>query len=148
MHLIHNPLSGTFPLHKTVKLAFGSILVAFVVLGLKSLAYLETGSVALFSDAVESIVNIAAACVAVIVLKISAAPADENHPFGHTKAEYFAAVSEGVLIVVAALLILREAYAGAFNPTPLNLSATGLGLNAAASVLNAICAAIDTPTVV
>jgi cation diffusion facilitator family transporter len=125
-------------LHRTIKLAFGSIIVAIVVLGLKSLAYLETGSVALFSDAVESIVNIAAACVAVIVLKISATPADENHPFGHTKAEYFAAVGEGVLIVVAALLILREAYAGALNPTPLNLSAMGLALNAAASVLNGL----------
>lgn len=123
-------------MHRTIKLALGSILVAFVVLGLKSLAYLTTGSVALFSDAVESIVNIASACVAVIVLKISAAPADENHPFGHTKAEYFAAVGEGVLIVMAALLILRQAYEGAFHPTPLNLSATGLALNAAASVLN------------
>ncbi len=125
-------------MHKTVKLAFGSILVAFVVLGLKSLAYLATGSVALFSDAVESVVNIAAACVAVIVLKISAAPADENHPFGHTKAEYFAAVGEGALIVAAALLILREAYEGAINPTPLNLSVTGLALNAVASVLNGL----------
>ena len=76
-------------------------MVAFVVLGSKSLAYLATGSVALISDAVESIVNIASACVAVIALRISAAPADENHPFGHTKVEYFVAVGEGVLIVVA-----------------------------------------------
>ena len=135
---INNPFSGTCPLHKTVKLAFGSILVACVVLGLKTIAYLATGSVALFSDAVESIVNIAAACVAVIALKISAAPPDENHPFGHTKVEYFAAVGEGVLIVVAALIILAEAYASARNPTPLNLSVTGLALNAVASVLNGL----------
>ena len=127
---INNPFSGTCPLYKTVKLAFGSILVACVVLGLKTLAYLATGSVALFSDAVESIVNIAAACVAVIALKISAAPADENHPFGHTKVEYFAAVGEGVLIVVAAFIILGEAFASARNPTPLNLSIAGLALNA------------------
>ncbi|MCZ4273360.1 cation diffusion facilitator family transporter [Maritalea porphyrae] len=123
-------------MHKTVKLAYCSILIAFVVLGLKYLAYLLTGSVALFSDAIESIVNIAAAGVAVIALKISAAPPDDNHPFGHTKVEYFAAVGEGVLIVVAALFILREAYGGAFNPTPLNMSATGLALTATASVLN------------
>jgi cation diffusion facilitator family transporter len=127
---------GAFHLHKTVKLAYCSILVAFVVLGLKYLAYLLTGSVALFSDAIESIVNIAAAVVAVVALKISEAPADENHPFGHTKVEYFAAVGEGVLIVVAALFILREAYGSAFNPTPLNMSATGLVLTATASVLN------------
>ncbi|MGY9036421.1 MAG: cation diffusion facilitator family transporter [Rhodobacterales bacterium] len=125
-------------MHKTVKLALGSILVACVVLALKTLAYLATGSVALFSDAVESIVNIAAACVAVFALKISAAPADENHPFGHTKAEYFAAVGEGVLIVAAAFLILGEAYASARNPTPLNLSVTGLALNAVATVLNTL----------
>ena len=123
-------------MHKTLKLAFGSILVAFVVLGLKSLAYLATGSVALFSDAVESIANIAAATVAVIVLKISAAPADENHPFGHSKVEYFAAVGEGVLIVIAALLILREAYSAVLRPTPLTFSAMGLALNAAALMLN------------
>lgn len=123
-------------MHKTLKLALGSILVAFVVLGLKSLAYLATGSVALFSDAVESIANIAAAIVAVIVLKISAAPADENHPFGHSKVEYFAAVGEGVLIVVAALLILREAYSAVLRPTPLTFSTMGLALNAAALILN------------
>jgi cation diffusion facilitator family transporter len=136
--IFHTPFSGTFPLHKTLKLAFGSILVACVVLGLKTLAYLATGSVALFSDAIESIVNIVTGCVAVVVLKISAVPADKNHPFGHTKVEYFAAVGEGVLIVVAALLILRQAYAGAIDPTPLNLSVAGLALNAVASVLNGL----------
>ena len=125
-------------MHKTVKLALGSILVAFVVLGLKTLAYLATGSVALFSDAVESIVNIAAAGVAVIALKISAAPADENHPFGHNKVEYFAAVAEGALIVLAALLILREATVSFFHPTALNLSAWGLSMNALASVINGL----------
>lgn len=125
-------------MHKTVKLALGSIIVAFVVLGLKTLAYLATGSVALFSDAIESIVNIAAAGVAVIALKISAAPADENHPFGHNKVEYFAAVAEGALIVLAAVLILREATISFFRPTPLNLSAWGLSMNVAASVLNGL----------
>lgn len=69
---------------------------------------------------------------------ISAVPADQNHPFGHTKMEYIAAVGEGILIVVAALLILRQAYVGAINPNPLNLSVTGLALNAIASILNGL----------
>lgn len=125
------------PLPKTVKLALYSVCIAFVVLGLKFIAYRVTGSVALFSDAIESVVNIATALLAVIALRISAAPADDNHPFGHSKVEYFAAVGEGALIIVAALLILREAYISAFNPTPLNAPALGLAFNAAASILNA-----------
>ncbi|MCD0166255.1 cation transporter, partial [Deinococcus sp. 14RED07] len=84
------------------RLALGSILVAVVVLALKYVAYLMTGSVALYSDALESIINVAAAVAALIALRVAARPADANHPYGHTKAEYFSAVAEGVLIVLAA----------------------------------------------
>jgi cation diffusion facilitator family transporter len=123
-------------MHRTVKLALCSIGVGMVVLGLKYLAYHLTGSVALLSDALESVVNIAAAAAAVIALQISAAPADENHPYGHSKAEYFASVSEGVLIVLAALAILREAYFNALDPVMITAPFEGMVINAMASVLN------------
>ena len=81
-----------------------------VVLGLKFVAWWITGSVALFSDALESIINVATAAAALLAVRVSAIPADANHPYGHSKAEYFSAVVEGVLIIVAAATILREAY--------------------------------------
>src|SRR5690606_22051514 len=92
------------------RLALGSIAVGVVVLGLKFLAWKLTGSVALYSDALESIINVATAIAAFIAIRVSAMPADDNHPYGHTKAEYFSAVLEGVLIILAALAILREAW--------------------------------------
>src|SRR3954466_14160484 len=95
-----------------LKLAWGSVAVGILVLGLKFAAYWMTGSVALYSDALESIINVAAAPAGFGARRVSALPADANHPFGHNKSEYFSAVLEGVLIVVAALAILREAYFG------------------------------------
>ncbi|ORE96987.1 MULTISPECIES: cation diffusion facilitator family transporter [Aurantimonadaceae] len=121
---------------RTVKLALGSVAVGCVVLGLKFLAYWLTGSVALFSDALESIINIAAACAAVMALRVSSIPADANHPYGHSKAEYFSSVIEGVLIVIAALAILREAYFGFLDPQPIDAPTTGLAINGLASLLN------------
>ncbi len=123
-------------MHRTVKLALCSIVVGFAVLALKYLAYHLTGSVALLSDAMESVVNIAAAFAAVIALQISAVPADENHQYGHSKAEYFSSVSEGVLVVLAALAILREAYFSALDPVMITAPFEGMVINAAASVLN------------
>ncbi len=119
------------------KIAAGSIVVGLVVLGLKYLAYLLTGSVALYSDALESIVNVATAVVALMAVRTSAKPADASHPYGHGKVEYISAVIVGVLIVVAALLILTEAYQTireprAFDPAPMGLVVNGVagGLNA------------------
>ena len=89
-------------------LARTSIVVGLAVLALKFLAYLMTGSVALLSDAIESIVNVVTALLALLAIRLSAVPADAGHPYGHHKAEYFSAVIEGVLIIVAALLIFRE----------------------------------------
>ena len=94
----------------TVKIAAGSILVGVVVLGIKYLAFVVTGSVALYSDALESLVNVATAIAALLAVRVSAQPADSNHPYGHSKVEYFSAVLCGVLIVVAAMMILREAW--------------------------------------
>ncbi|MDT7919113.1 MAG: cation diffusion facilitator family transporter [Meiothermus sp.] len=114
-----------------------SLVVAGVVLGLKWLAYALTGSVALYSDALESIVNIVAAGSALIAVLVSRRPADSNHPYGHTKAEYFSAVLEGVLIVLAALAIVREAWPRLFAPQPIGGLDTGLLISLGASTINA-----------
>ena len=102
--------------NKAQRLAFWGIPLAILVLGLKMLAWWVTGSVALLSDGLESIVNVVAAIVAFAVIGYAAKPADADHPFGHYKAEYFSAVIEGVLIVVAALLIVAEAVPAIFAP--------------------------------
>ena len=114
-----------------------SIIVALMVMALKYLAYLITGSVALYSDALESIVNVITAAVALWAVWLSGKPADAQHPFGHSKAEYFSAVLEGVLIVVAALVILHEAYGAYLNPRSLNAPIEGMAVNGFATVLNA-----------
>jgi cation diffusion facilitator family transporter len=113
-----------------------SIVVAGVVMGLKYLAYWVTGSVALYSDALESIVNLITAAVALYAIHVSDQPADRRHQFGHHKAEYFSAVLEGVLIVVAALLIFREAYGAFLHPRTLNEPGRGLAINAVATAIN------------
>jgi len=117
--------------------AVTSIVVAAVVLGLKYLAYRVTDSVALYSDALESIVNLITAAVALYAIHVSAQPADRRHQFGHHKAEYFSAVIEGVLIVVAALLILHEAYDALVRPRMLSEPARGLAINGLATAINA-----------
>jgi cation diffusion facilitator family transporter len=118
------------------RLAAGSIVVGVLVLGLKLLAYYLTGSVALYSDALESTVNIAASIAALVAIRLSAKPADANHPYGHAKAEYLSAVLEGALIVIAALAILREAYLTVLTPQPLDWNPIGLGVNGLASAIN------------
>ncbi|MGJ8556270.1 MAG: cation diffusion facilitator family transporter, partial [Sulfitobacter geojensis] len=124
----------------TIKLAIGSIFVGFAVLGLKALAYWITGSIALLSDALESTVNVATAFAALIAIHIAAKPADANHPYGHHKAEFFSAVLEGVMIIVAALLIFREAYLGFMRPVVLDAPMEGLLVNMAATVINGLWA--------
>jgi cation diffusion facilitator family transporter len=122
------------------RLALGSIAVGVIVLGLKYLAYHLTGSVALLSDAIESIVNVVTAVVAFLAVNLGAKPADEEHPYGHHKAEYFSAVLEGVLIVLAAVLIIREAYGSLLDPRKLEAPWLGLAVNACSGVLNAVWA--------
>ena len=106
-------------------------------MAIKYAAYLATGSVALYSDALESIVNVITAVAAVIAIHISARPADRHHQFGHHKAEYFAAVVEGALIIVAALLILHEAIAALKSPRPITQPFVGLAINGVATAINA-----------
>jgi cation diffusion facilitator family transporter len=122
------------------RLAGMSIIVAFLVLALKGAAWWITGSVALYSDALESVINVVTAVLAWIAIRISHRPADKNHPFGHYKAEYFSAVVAGILIVVAALLIFTEAISAMIAPRQLNTPAVGMAINAAAAVLNGLWA--------
>jgi len=119
-----------------LRIAIGSVFAGLVVLGLKLTAYILTGSIALYSDALESIVNVATAIAALLALRYSAKPADANHPYGHYKAEYFSVVLEGGLIVVASLTILREAYLGIVAPGSLAAPVLGLLINGAGAVLN------------
>jgi len=129
---------GGFDIDRITLVAAGSIAVAGAVLALKYVAYRMTGSVALYSDALESIVNLVTAVAALFAIRVSSLPADKNHPFGHHKAEYFSAVLEGVLIVVAALLIFREALGALLAPRTLEGGVVGLAYNGAATVLNAV----------
>ncbi len=122
------------------RLAFWGIPLAFFVMGLKLVAWWVTGSVALLSDGLESTVNVVAAFIAYFVIRYAQKPADDDHPYGHHKAEYLSAVLEGVLIVVAALLILREAAASLFNPQMLEAPALGLAINGVAAVINLVWA--------
>lgn len=119
-------------------IALASIGVGVVVLALKYLAYLMTGSVALYSDALESIVNVATAVAALVALRYSAMPADANHPYGHHKAEYFSVVLDGVLIIVAAVAIFREAWIAYQAPRMLDAPVNGLLVNLGAGVINAV----------
>ena len=120
--------------------AWTSLLVALVVLGLKALAYRLTGSVALLSDALESTVNVAAALMALLAIRFAHRPPDATHPFGHTKAEYLSAVLEGVLVVLAAFFIAKEALPRLFFPIPLEGLGPGLLVSLLASGLNGLLA--------
>lgn len=132
-----DPVSSQSRAHATIyRLALGSIGIGLLVLGLKFLAWKLTGSVALYSDALESIINVATAIAAFIAIRVSAMPADDNHPYGHTKAEYFSAVLEGVLIILAALAILREAWHGFIAPEPIDAPLLGLAISGLATLLN------------
>ncbi|WP_425099777.1 cation diffusion facilitator family transporter [Tropicibacter sp. S64] len=121
---------------QALKLAYGSVAVALIVLAIKALAWWLTGSVALMSDALESIVNVATAVAALWAVHVASIPADADHPFGHHKAEYFSAVLEGVLIVIAAIFIMVAAWDALSSPPPELRLWPGLAINVLASVLN------------
>jgi cation diffusion facilitator family transporter len=121
---------------RAVRTAAGSVAVACLVLALKLTAWWLTGSVALLADALESVVNVAAALAALAAIRFSALPPDANHPYGHTKVEYFSAVLEGVLIVVAAAVILHEAWGAFLAPRPPDMPAQGLAVSALATAIN------------
>jgi len=124
------------------RFALGSILAGCLVFGMKGAAWWLTGSAALYSDALESTVNVAASLIAWGALRFAAKPADANHPYGHDKAEFFAAVIEGVLITVASLLIFDAAWKGLLRVHTLDAPLPGVALNAAATVVNAVWSSV------
>jgi cation diffusion facilitator family transporter len=124
------------------KFAWLSIAAAVVTIGLKSLAYLLTGSVGLLSDAVESLVNLVAAIMALAMLIVAARPADNEHQYGHSKAEYFASGVEGILIFFAAVSIGVAAVHRILDPRPLEQAGIGLAVAVVASAVNLIVARV------
>lgn len=121
---------------KLTRFAWLSIAVAILTISLKTIAYLITDSVGLLSDALESIVNLVGALMALGMLTIAARPADENHTYGHSKAEYFSSGVEGALILVAAVSIAYAAIQRLITPKPLEQVGIGLIVSVVASLAN------------
>lgn len=124
------------------RFAWLSIAAALATIGLKTAAYLLTGSVGLLSDAVESFVNLVGGVMALAMLTVAARPADEDHAFGHTKAEYFSSGVEGTLILLAAVSIAIAAIPRLIHPKPLEQVGLGLAVSVAASLVNAVVATL------
>ena len=124
------------------KFAWLAIAAALATIALKMAAYLVTGSVGLLSDAAESVVNLVAAFVALIVLHIAARPADDHHQFGHSKAEYFSAAVEGIMIFLAAIVIIFAAVRRFLDPQPIEQVGVGLAISVAAAVINGAVALV------
>ena len=122
------------------RFAWLAIGAALATMALKTGAYFLTGSVGLLSDAIESLVNLAGASMALIMLTIAARPADESHVYGHSKAEYFASITEGLLILGAAAGIVSVAVDRLFHPRPLDQLGLGLGVSIVASAINFVVA--------
>ena len=136
-----NPQRSSEPLDLS-RYGWLAVAAAFATILLKAGAWLVTGSVGLLADAAESLVNLVAAAVALIVLKVAARPADANHNFGHTKAEYFSAAVEGVMIFVAAISIVVFALQRLVFPQPIESLGIGLMISVIASVLNGAVALV------
>ncbi|MEO7055616.1 MAG: cation diffusion facilitator family transporter [Caldimonas sp.] len=117
-----------------------SVATAVVAIVMKTLAWWVTGSVGLLSDAMESFVNLASALFALAMVTIAERPADDDHPFGHTKAEYFASAFEGLLIAAAAIAIVWAALGRFMHPQPIEGVGIGIALTVFSSVLNGLLA--------
>ncbi|MFC0408714.1 cation diffusion facilitator family transporter [Roseomonas elaeocarpi] len=126
----------------TERTAWTSLGIGLCVLMLKGIAWWITGSTAFFAEMLETVVNVAAASAALMAVRYSAMPADENHPYGHAKVEYFSAVLEGALIVVAATLILQQVWGALQAPHFPDQPVTGLVLSSAAAAVNVVWATV------
>ena len=122
------------------RMLWASVVVALVTIALKTGAWWLTDSVGLLSDAMESLVNLASAVFGLMMVTIAARPADEEHPYGHHKAEYFSSGFEGILILVAALGIIWVAVHRLFDPQPIEQVGWGLALSVGSSALNGLLA--------
>lgn len=130
------------PRPSLTRFAWLSIAAALLTIGLKTAAYFITGSVGLLSDAVESLVNLVGGMMALAMLTVAARPADDDHAYGHTKAEYFSSGVEGGLILVAAASIGVAAVMRLISPHPLQAVGLGLLVSVAASVVNLVVALV------
>ena len=131
------PTTHTFERHH---FAWLSIAAAVATIALKTVAWWVTGSVGLLSDALESFVNLAGASFALVMIVVAARPPDDEHPFGHAKAEYFSSGFEGILIFGAAGAIIWTAVARLLAPQPLEAIGVGLAVSAVATAsLRARC---------
>jgi len=133
-----NPTNRSF----LTRFAWLSIGAAIVTISLKTTAYLLTGSVGLLSDALESVVNLVGALMALAMLTVAARPADEDHAYGHSKAEYFSSGVEGTLILIAAVSIVITAIPRLITPKPLEQVGVGLGISVVASLVNLVVSLI------
>jgi cation diffusion facilitator family transporter len=122
--------------------AWLSIAAALSTILLKGWAWWLTGSVGMLSDALESFVNLAGAMMALAMLSLAAMPADDNHAYGHGKAEYFSSAFEGFLILIAAVSIGYAAFERLLNPQPLEAVGIGLAVSVAASIINLLTSRI------
>ena len=137
----HRSMNKTRPLDFTPRqLLWASIAVALITIGLKTWAWYITDSVGLLSDAMESLVNLASAMFGLTMVTVAALPPDEEHPYGHHKAEYFSSGFEGILIIVAALGIIWTAAHRFSDPQPLQEVGLGLALSVGSSMLNGLLA--------
>ncbi len=134
--------TDTPPRSSLTRFAWLSIAAAILTIALKAIAYLLTGSVGLLSDAMESFVNLVGAIMALAMLTIAARPADADHAYGHSKAEYFSSGVEGTLILLAAVSIAATAIPRLIDPKPLEQVGLGLGVSVAASLVNLLVARV------
>ncbi|MBS0980163.1 cation transporter [Acetobacter thailandicus] len=131
------PLGLSLP-ESNKSIAIYSLLASLVALSLKYAAWAVSGSIALYSDAIETIINVVSAVGGLWALSIAARPADHNHTYGHYKAEYLSAVAEGTLVLLTAFIIAREAWLGWQHPHPPTAPYEGIALNGAATLVNLI----------
>ena len=135
----HDGMEGRASLTRFAWLSIGA---ALATIALKTGAYFLTGSIGLLSDAIESLVNLAGAIMALVMLTIAARPADDNHVYGHSKAEYFASVTEGLLILGAAGAIMTTSVQRLIHPKEIEQLGLGLIVSVAASIINYVVSRI------
>jgi len=135
-----NKPAFTFQMPSAIVLLWASVVVALITITLKTLAWYITDSVGLLSDAMESFVNLASAIFALMMVTIAQRPADDDHPYGHHKAEYFSSGFEGILIIAAAMGIMWAAGHRLVDPQPIEQVGWGLALSVVSSALNGLLA--------
>lgn len=135
-----NKHAPTFQMPSAIVLLWASVVVAIITITLKTLAWYITDSVGLLSDAMESFVNLASAIFALMMVTIAQRPADDEHPYGHHKAEYFSSGFEGILIIAAAMGIMWAAGHRILDPQPIEQVGWGLALSVVSSALNGLLA--------